>query len=105
MTTNTINRPATDRATSHRMTQRTAVPSLGTVAERPPLRTAWLGRVGYRDAWELQEATRRAVLDGSCWMDVHLSGRAAHNNSADATFRSSTWATAAYCPMPRITTG
>jgi lipoate-protein ligase B len=31
----------------------------------PPLRIAWLGRVGYRRAWELQETLRRAILDGS----------------------------------------
>ena len=30
-----------------------------------PLAAAWLGRVGYRAAWELQEALRERVLDGA----------------------------------------
>jgi lipoyl(octanoyl) transferase len=35
------------------------------VTDQGPLAAAWLGRVGYRAAWELQEALRARILDGA----------------------------------------
>jgi multiple sugar transport system permease protein len=57
MTANTINRPATDKATTHKMTQRTGVPSLGTVAARTP-------------AWVLQAALVILFLFPLVWATI-----------------------------------